>query len=219
MSLVSEIKCARCDRKYSGVRSRCPYCGARRIDRGKYTEDSDNAKGKMLISILILGCLVVAAGVLLFSTDIDAGATSPPSIAETDPGLTDPEDNITSLPGVGQGTTRPQYEEEEPYEPEEPEAPEVRSISVRTQHGRFPTDSQGRGDASINVGEVLNMTVNIEPIGVEAEVIWDSGSSFFEIVPTSADGTTARLTGVSRGSGDFTVSVGGVNFAGTVRVR
>ena len=66
MSIIAEVKCARCDRKYSGVRSRCPYCGARRIGRGKYSEEADDSRGKMLIGILIMAVLVVAAGVLLY---------------------------------------------------------------------------------------------------------------------------------------------------------
>ena len=93
MAIVNEIKCSRCDRKYSGVRSRCPYCGARRIGRGKYSEDSDNARGKMLISVLIMGVFAVAAGVLLFTADADAVNPSP------DPGLelTNPEDDVNIL--------------------------------------------------------------------------------------------------------------------------
>jgi len=92
MAIVNEIKCARCDRKYSGVRSRCPYCGARRIGRGKYSDDSDNAKGKMLISVLIMAVFTVGAAVLLFSTptaDAD-GPPEPPSIGS-------PEDDINTL--------------------------------------------------------------------------------------------------------------------------
>jgi len=214
MSLVSEIKCARCDRKYSGVRSRCPYCGARRIGRGKYTEDADNTKGKMLISILIMGCLVVAAGVLLFTTDMDAAeAAPPPTILESDSTLPDPED-ITTRPGTHEMTTRPEPEPEP--EPEPDPTPEVRSIDVRSQHGRLPAD------ASINVGETLNLTVRIEPVGVEAEVTWESSNvASFEVVPTNPEGTEARLTGVARSGAEnrLIVTVGGVESRHIIRVR
>ena len=96
MSIVSEIKCARCDRKYSGVRSRCPYCGARRIGRGKYSEDSDNSKGKMLISVLVLGVCVIAAGFLLFTTPVDAGSDvkDTPNTSQT-PVIPDESDNVS----------------------------------------------------------------------------------------------------------------------------
>ena len=215
MSLVSEIKCARCDRKYSGVRSRCPYCGARRIGRGKYTEDADNTKGKMLISILIMSCLVVAAGILLFTTDMGAEAALPPAIIEPENGAMDTED-ITSLQGTHQGASRPDFEDiEEPEEPEEPPSPAIRSIDVRSQHGRMG------GDVSINVGEVLNLTVRIEPVGVEAEVTWESSNSnAFEVVPTNPEGTEARLTGAGRNTnGYLVVTVGDVVSRHMIRVR
>jgi len=104
MAIVNEIKCARCDRKYSGVRSRCPYCGARRIGRGKYSDDSDNAKGKMLISVLIMAVFTVGAAILLFSTPTaDAGPVEPPSIGS-------PEDDIHSLPPAPDPTPTPTVE-------------------------------------------------------------------------------------------------------------
>ncbi|MCL2663611.1 MAG: hypothetical protein FWE83_09865 [Oscillospiraceae bacterium] len=96
MAIVNEIKCARCDRKYSGVRSRCPYCGARRIGRGKYSDESDNAKGKMIISVLIIAVFAVAAGILLFSTPGDPT----PVIPVESPSMNNPEDDINSLPGL-----------------------------------------------------------------------------------------------------------------------
>ena len=103
MAVVNEIKCARCDRKYSGVRSRCPYCGARRIGRGKYSEDSDNARGKMLISVVIMAVFTVGAAILLFTTPGDVSAQDPVD----PPGLGSPEDEINSLPPIVEPTPTP----------------------------------------------------------------------------------------------------------------
>ena len=103
MAIVNEIKCARCDRKYSGVRSRCPYCGARRIGRGKYSDDSDNAKGKMLISVLIMAVFTVGAAVLLFTTPDNAEGRDPPE----PPSIGSPEEDINTLPGPPEPTPSP----------------------------------------------------------------------------------------------------------------
>ena len=82
MSVISEIKCNKCDRMYSGVRSKCPYCGTRRISKGKYAEDGDNSTGKILIAILIMTVFVVATGVLLFTTEVDD--IPDPSLSDND---------------------------------------------------------------------------------------------------------------------------------------
>lgn len=63
MAIISEVKCGRCDRRYSGLRSRCPYCGARRNKRGKHAEDTENNRGKIIIGVLLL--VVFAAGALI----------------------------------------------------------------------------------------------------------------------------------------------------------
>ena len=105
MSIIPEVKCARCDRSYSGVRSRCPYCGARRIGGGKYSEEGDNSKGKMIIGVLILAVLVVAAGVLLFTTprsdDIDDPIVEMSEDETESPAELPDEGSNTSMQGAG----------------------------------------------------------------------------------------------------------------------
>jgi len=213
MSLISEIKCARCDRKYSGVRSRCPYCGARRIGRGKYTEDADNTKGKMLISVLIMGCLVVAVGVLFF-TDAGVEAATPPVASDVVSGLPDPED-ITSMPGANQGTTQPDPSEID--EPEEPEPASPSVSSIRVLHNRNPIRGN---DFTQPLGVPIVLDLRIEPVGVEEVPVWSSSdTSVFEVVPTNPEGTSARVTGVGAGRhATLTVSVGGLEEEVIVRI-
>jgi len=216
MSLVSEIKCARCDRKYSGVRSRCPYCGARRIGRGKYTEDADNTKGKMLISILIMSALVVAAGVLLFSAPIDADASPPPTAGDAaPPELSSPEDDVVTEPGENRPQTSPPPEVSSPSPPEPPPppGPEVRSVTVTFGTGTLNADFTER------VGNTLTFGVRVEPVGVEEDIIWMSSNiGVFDIVELNPEGTQARLTAISPGTETLTVSVGGVTAEHTVRI-
>jgi len=213
MSLVTEIKCARCDRKYSGVRSRCPYCGARRIGRGKYTENSDNSRGKMLISILVMGVLVVAAGVLLFTTAPDADAV-PNDTAEAPPSLINADD-ITQVDGANQALDDPLEDDgDDPLgEPTPVPGPTVTSVVITHHNRRIEDFTQP-------LGQPIELGVRIEPVGVQEDIIWLSGdSAVFEVVPLNPEGTSARITGVGVGHATLTVSVGGMEATCIVRIR
>jgi len=155
VAIVNEIKCARCDRKYSGVRSRCPYCGARRIGRGKYSEDSDNAKGKMLISVIILAVFTVAAGVLLFTTDADPAN----SAAIESPDLSNLEDDITSLPPIETPTPTPSPT------PAPVAPPEVQSVEIWVPRSHRVEDFTLR-----RVGDTIDLTAIIEPVSMQDSV-------------------------------------------------
>ena len=212
MSIVAEIKCARCDRKYSGVRSRCPYCGARRIGRGKYSEDSDNSRGKMLISVIIMGLLVVTSAVLLFTTPIpDAEGLSPPSPSPT-LNMPDESDNV-SVPGSNPLTPPPSPPDEEIEEPTPPPVIEVQTVTI-TYNGRATTDF------TEFVGQSVTLGVRVEPIGVQEEVQWlSSNRSVFEVVALNPEGTQARVTPIGVGTATLTASVGGVEAESIVRIR
>jgi len=156
VAIVNEIKCARCDRKYSGVRSRCPYCGARRIGRGKYSEDSENAKGKMLISVIIMAVFTVAAGVLLFTTDVDA--VDPATIESPD--LDSIEDGIISLPPVEVPSPSPQPE------PSPVAPPAVLSVEIWVAPRSHRTE-----DFTLDrVGQSIDLTAIVDPVSLQESV-------------------------------------------------
>ena len=197
MAIVNEIKCARCDRKYSGVRSRCPYCGARRIGRGKYSEDSDNAKGKMLISVLILAVFTVAAGVLLFTTPVDADARDIPD----DPAISTPDDDIDSVQGI-----HPEPSPEPVVTPEpEPIAPlEITSVTI-TYSGN------PRDNFTAKIGEMVPLRVRVEPPGVDFRAEWSSSNEdVFQVVAVDVRHEGAEVTGIGEGTGTLTVTVGDI---------
>lgn len=68
MGLIPQVKCGRCDRSYSGLRSRCPYCGAHRNKKGKRVSDGDNATWKLVIGILLIVVLIAAVVVILVTS-------------------------------------------------------------------------------------------------------------------------------------------------------
>ena len=229
MSILSEVKCARCDRKYSGVRSRCPYCGARRIGSGKYSEEGDNSRGKMMIGVLIMSVLVVAAGILLFSAKPETPSDSLGGSyqSEDDPnggGLPDDgdvnqlinddddeiEDNIT--------------EEDDDNNIEIPPIPvEIESITIT--YAGAPIN-----DFSEPISKQTPLVAKIEPAGVEfdEEIIWESSNpQVFEVVTTNLEKTNATVTiiGTARDvNGNYiqnailTVRVGMIEATCTVRV-
>jgi len=210
MGIISEIKCARCDRKYSGVRSRCPYCGARRIGRGKYTEEADNSKGKMLIGILVMSVLVVAAGVLLLATPRPTGPGNGLAASSPSPSMRDDED-VTSVTGIKPVTPSPTDESPDIDETSPPPSIQVMAVAI-TYSGRVKTD------ISVKVGERVPLKVRIDPMGVDEEVLWySSDTSIFGVVPDSLERTQAIVTGVGLGNATLTVTVGDIETTCIVR--
>ena len=68
MGLFHEVKCGRCDRRYSSIRSRCPYCGARKNRDGKKSTYSGNSNWKLIFGIIILLAIIVAVIILISNT-------------------------------------------------------------------------------------------------------------------------------------------------------
>ena len=219
MSIISEVKCARCDRKYSGVRSRCPYCGARRIGSGKYSEEGDNSKGKMIIGVLIMAVLVVAAGILLFTAPKGEDIEEPPvTNSETISSPDMPDDTGTSgLPGLGPIVTPPS-------ESASPESESPSQAPLTVQSIEITYLNKYIDDFTEPVGKETPLKVRIEPAGIELdeEIIWtSSNTSVFEVVP-SLDGLSATVTIIGSGSArsaTLTVSVAGKSAECIVRVK
>jgi len=213
MSIISEVKCARCDRKYSGLRSRCPYCGARRIGRGKYSEEADNSKGKMFIGIMIMSVLVIAVGILIFTSpsaeEPDQGAAQ--ETTSQSPSLPDEADN-TGVEGTNVVSPSPSPSPS-PEESTESSAPSVSRVTI-TYAGKT------KHDFTTKVGDRTVLKVKIEPLGVEDDIVWlSSDRSVFEVVASNAEMTQATVTAIGKGTATLTVSVGGVEDECIVRVR
>lgn len=216
MSLVSEIKCVKCDRMHSGLRSKCPYCGTRRISRGKYSGDGENFNGKVLIAVLIMSIFVVATGVLLYTTEVE---DDPP-----DEYLMNGNGELDDLEGDDGHVSIPATEPVLPVveEPEEPEEPEeiliVRSVQVRFGGNRLIRGADG-DEFSFNVGQALNLTVHVEPLGIEYVPMWaTSDRGIFEVTPTNTENTEVTVRATGRGTGRLTVTVGDVTETVIVRV-
>jgi len=189
MAITNEIKCARCDRKYSGVRSRCPYCGARRIGRGKYTEDSDNAKGKMLIGVLILAVFAVGAIVLLMSTpNQDDGGQQEPEIVDPTP----PDNYIPHEPPPP------------PIITPEPTIAPLEVTSVMVTYGGAPL--RYGNEFTQSLGVPIELGVRVEPVGINVDVVWENNSEDIFTFTQVVGGI--RLEGIEKGRGQLVVRAG-----------
>ena len=91
MSVIPKITCRRCGREYSGLRSRCPYCGtgrsksAERIPLRTSSENAGtpaaehaavNTKWQMLFGGILL-LAVVAAVIVLITVSLNASQNTP----------------------------------------------------------------------------------------------------------------------------------------------
>ena len=213
MSIFAEVKCARCDRKYSGIRSKCPYCGARRIGRGKYSEETDNSKGKMLIGVMIMAVLVVAAGVLLLTAPKPTYEEPPRNTDhESSPPALSSEDDVTSFPGPG--IISPAEPSDNETDGPEDTAPVYTVESVRIMYSNIT-----KTDFTAKVGEQVPLRASVEPVGIEEEIIWTSSNTdVFEVVPNTT-GTNATVYGIGKGNATLTVTVGDKEATCIVRVN
>ena len=221
MGIISEIKCGKCDRMYSGIRSRCPYCGTRRIGQGKHSEETDNAKGKMLIAVLVMGVLVVATGVLLFTTEA--------------PDVPDPEESIGQVedqeePSNGDedyftidGPT-PNLTIDDPIDPDEDSGAtlsvEAQSITVRFGRNAL-IGSPDKPEFTLRMSEAtITLNIMVEPVGVVDVPQWStSNMNIFEVTPTTPEANEATVRAIGRGTATLTVTVGNVSQEVTVIIR
>jgi len=160
----------------------------------------------MLIGVLVLAALVLATGFLIFTAPEDENVGPGPSMSEPEqePGEIEDDPPIyTPPPAVESPTIIP-----------EPSPPlEVRLVTI-TYNGK-KTD-----DFTEYVGKTVPLGVRVEPVGIQEEIHWlSSDRSVFDVAATNADGTTALVTPIGRGTATLTVSVGGVDAECTVRIK
>jgi len=171
----------------------------------------------MLIGILILAVLVVAAGVLLFTTPKPAQ----PAVTEPDVDLEEPsstpglpgDDANVGFPGIGASPSKEPDDEKEDDTTTPAPVPTVQSVTI-TYDGRTKTDF------TAGVGERVPLRARIEPVGIEEEIIWESSNpDVFQVVAANTEGTAVTVTGVGRGTATLTVTVGDQKAECIVRVR
>lgn len=209
MAVISEIKCGRCDRRYSGFRSRCPYCGARRNKRGKHADETENAKAKLIIGIVLLFVLIAATMVLIITSLTDKADPEARASDSAAPGessvITDPEALNTYL-----------ETSEEPGESEPPEESASPSIDANIQIASVAITYNGvaKTDVTMNVGETLKFGFETTPATTGKVAIWDETSN--NTVISVSDG---KVKALAKGTAKLMVTVDDVTATCIVRVK
>jgi len=199
---MAEIKCSRCDRRYSSFRSRCPYCKTRRSKSGKRVEDPENAKWKYIIGILLI--VILAAAVIVLIATSKGGDTEPvdpsssPSVSESE-GAETLENEPLETPS------------EPPVEPS-PETPPEPVIT--TESAQITWNGNARDDVTMSRGEILQFGVRTVPAETEDTPVWSTDKEDVIVVLQ-----TGKVTAVGRGTANLTVTCGAASSTCIIRVN
>lgn len=221
MSVIPKIECRRCGREYSGLRSRCPYCGTTRVRAGDKVPpitSSENAgtaaaqraeintRWQTIFGLLLLACVVLAVVVLITISLADAKEINS-STAQ----------NLPSQDMLPQETDEPmETDTAQPAESSEPTATPSPADTTDTQNevGSIKMLYYGseRTEFSEAVGETVPLTAETYPADRAGEVVWASEN---EAVCIVRDG---QVTGIGPGMTTITASIGDVVAKCTVYV-
>lgn len=198
MGLFKEVKCGRCDRRYSSIRGRCPYCGARKNRGGKRAANHGNRQLHFIGGTLFL-IVVVVAVIILVSKSLKNEKEPAPS--PTFPvNVSDGVDEVTATPTRPE--TTPPVETQEPTPTPTP-TPTVTAITLN------------REDFTLSfIGEQWTMTATLSPADSDAEIKWSSEDESIAIV--NANGV---VTAIDRGWTYIVCEAGGVVEKCIVRVN
>ncbi len=196
-SAMAEVKCSRCDRRFSSFRSRCPFCGTRRRKSGKRVSDSDNATWKLVIGILLLVILVAAVIILLVTSlsgrEEELEPSTTPSFSQNE-GVT--ESSPTPTPSSSPSPT-----------PTPTPVLTTESVII-TYNGNL------REDVTMKVGEVLQFGTKTVPEETDDTPIWSSDNEDFIVVLQ-----TGKVTAVGKGDTKLKVTCGSASAECIIRVK
>ena len=202
MSVIPKITCRRCGREYSGLRSRCPYCGtsrSRSAERIPLRTSSENAgtpaaehaavntKWQMLFGGILL-IAVVAAVIVLITVSLNAGKNASASAQPTPPAT------VSSAAPVTTPTPTPTP------------TPSVTSITITFLGSK-------RTEFAAKVGDEVPLSTTIYPTGGDQTITWSSKD---ESIATVSD--KGVVTGVGKGTTTITAECGGVKADCTVYI-
>lgn len=206
MALFKEVKCGRCDRRYSALRSRCPHCGARKNRDGKTVSTQGDRKWTTLVFLILL-VAIIAAVVILVCTALknrapeNSGGTKTPApspSASAGVSTVDGKDPTGSAPPSTEPSTEPTAEPTPPVTPE----PVVNSISL------------SREDFTLsNIGDTYTINATLSPAGTSAEIIWISENP--DVATVDQNGL---VTAVDHGNTIVSATAGGITKECIVRV-
>lgn len=201
MGFIPEVKCARCDRRYSGLRRKCPYCGSRKNRGGKRMAEPDNGMLRVVVGgVLLLAILVAVIVIIVNSLSGDGeGDTSP-----TPPVTSGVSDNSNGTSPTLNVTDPDNPDDTEPSDPvnTEPVTSTVQSITLNRPDFTLST-----------IGEQWNLGATVVPADTGLTITWVSSNP--SIASVNQDGT---VTAISKGTVTVAATVGDKTAECIVRV-
>lgn len=237
MGFIPQVKCNRCDRKYSGLRNRCPFCGARRHKKGKRVSDTDNSVWKLIIGVLLLVVLIAAVVVLLVTSandnsgDVDNPGTQQGGTPNSGDGVTgtntpenpdDPDDpenpDDPSDPSTGTTPDDPDTPDtpDTPDDPVTPPAPVLNSVAI-TYGGRRLAYNEGTGvyEFSMKVSDAaIILKATTDPADYEGTPVWEISDESVATILQSG-----KVTPLKKGTATITVTIGDKTDSCLIRVN
>lgn len=208
MSVIPKITCRRCGREYSGLRSRCPYCGTSRkksAERIPLRTSSENAgtpaaehaavntKWQLLFGGILL-IAVVAAVIVLITVSLNAEKNSSAAVDPTPPAT------VSSAAPVTTPTPPPTPT------PTPTPTPSVTSVTITFLGSK-------RTEFAAKVGDEVQLSATVYPTGTDQTVTWSSKDE--SVAKVSDKGV---VTGVGKGTTTITAECGGVKADCTVYI-
>ena len=203
MGIISEVKCGRCDRRFSGLRSRCPYCGARRGKRGKQSYESENSKAKMIIGVALMLVLIVAVAVLLITSLSDK--TNPDDVSSPPPSIPDSD----GVDGADGSSPPPSPDVDDDPVTTSPDVPVAVIESIKIMYAGYE-----KTDVTVKIGEKLKFDTKTVPADTDEPVVWTSSNEAVFVVLS-----TGQVTGIAVGDETLTVTCGDATWECIIRVR
>ena len=221
MSVIPKIECRRCGREYSGLRSRCPYCGTTRVRAGDRVPPMTasetpgtpaaqraevNTRWQTIFGLLLLACVVLAVVVLITVSLADAkelNSSTAQNLPTQDmfPEESEEPTETSALPAESAEPT------ETPSPADTTEKSDVVGSIKLTYYG------SERTEFSEAVGETIPLEAVTYPADRAGEVVWASENKSVCIV---RDG---QVTGIGPGMTTITASIGDVVAKCTVYVN
>ena len=208
MSLIPKVKCSRCDRSYSGLKNKCPYCGTSRSRGSKRTNDSPDSGARRMIQMLLALVLVVTVISMIATGGGDDNEQLGTGITQTQ----QEEENENNGDTEGQGD----YETPPPPPPEPTPTPNaVTGLEIRWQF------QQGNiNEMTLSTGDSLEVWADVFPTDADTTGIdWSTDSPAIANIRVEADDfSRIELMAVGSGIATITVTAGGQTAELIVRV-
>ncbi len=201
MALFKQVKCGRCDRTYSSIRGRCPYCGARRGSGKNNGGDGDNTRWQVIVGAVVL-LAIIAAAIILISISLKGRDAENATPTNTPGGSIGDVSKIDGTDPTVAPTNTPVPTPEPTPTPVATPEPVVNSVVL------------SRSDFTLSrIGETYTIAATLSPAGTAAEIIWISEDP--NVCTVDQNG---MVTAVDHGTTIVSATAGGKTAECTVRV-